>query len=163
MTSSKIPRHLQLHRMTRWHLKSAPCITMLCLPSIQFPLLAMRSLFKVLMVEVPHIAWCFQAGLMGLIWKEMHLFQPWKTLTLSMKLLSAYKRLPLIRRLHPNYDSCLNHRQMCLEHRCVSRFPCIQCSLVQILFHMFKPPILWKVIMISSLLSCRRSKGIMPS
>jgi hypothetical protein len=90
---------------------------------------AMSTLFKVLMVEVSHIAWCFQAGLMGLIRKEIHLFQLWKILTYSMQLLSAYKRLPPIRCLHPNHGSCSNHRQMCLEDRCVSSFPCIQCSL----------------------------------
>jgi hypothetical protein len=126
-----------------------------------FPL-ATNSLFKVLMVEVPHIACCFQAGLMGLTRKEMHLFQPWKTLTRSMQLLSAYKRLPPIRCLHPNHGSCSNHRQVCLEDRCVSSLPCIQHSLLQILPHVFEPPILQKVKMISSLLTCSLSKRIMP-
>jgi hypothetical protein len=37
MTSSKIPRLLRLHRATRWHLKSAPCMTMMCLLSIKLP------------------------------------------------------------------------------------------------------------------------------
>jgi hypothetical protein len=32
----------------------------------------------------PHIVCCFQTGLMGLTQKEMHLFQPWKTITCSM-------------------------------------------------------------------------------
>jgi hypothetical protein len=49
-------------------------MTMMCLISIKLPPSATSALFKVLMVKVPHIAWCFQAGLMGLIWKEMHLF-----------------------------------------------------------------------------------------
>jgi hypothetical protein len=119
-------------------------------------------LFKVLMVEVPHIACYFQVGLMGLTRKEMHLFQPWKTLTCSMQLLSAYKRLPPIRCLHPNHGSCSNHRQVCLEDRCVSSLLCIQRSLLQILSHVFEPPILQKVEMISSLLACSLSKGIMP-
>jgi hypothetical protein len=69
------------------------------------------------------------SGIDELTRKEMHLFRPWKTLTRSMQLLSAYKRLPPIRCLHPNHGSCSNHRQMCLEDRCVSSFPCIQCSL----------------------------------
>jgi hypothetical protein len=137
-------------------------MTMMCLLPIQFPPPTTSSLFKVLMVEVPHIACCFQAGLMGLTRKEMHLFQPWKLLTCSMQLLSAYKRLPPIRCLHPNHGSCSNHRQVCLEDRCVSSLPCIQCSLLQILLHVFEPPILRKVKMISSLLAYSLSKGIMP-
>jgi hypothetical protein len=72
-------------------------MTMMCLLPIQFPPLPTSFLIKVLMVEVPHIACCFQAGLMGLTQKEMHLFQPWKLLTCSIELLSAYKRLPPIR------------------------------------------------------------------
>jgi hypothetical protein len=137
-------------------------MTMMCLLSIQFPLPAMSSLFKVLMVEVLHIAWCFQAGLMGLTRKEMHLFQPWKTLTRSMQLLLTYKRLPPIRCLHPNHNSCSNHQQVCLEDRCVSSLPCIQRLLLQILLHVFEPPILCKVKMNSSLLAYSLSKGIMP-
>jgi hypothetical protein len=117
MTSSKIPGHLRLHWVTRWHSRSTPCMTMMCLLSIQFSPPTTSSLFKVLMVEVLHIAWCFQAGLMGLTRKEMHLFQPWKTLTRSMQLLSAYKRLPPIRCLQSNHGSCSNHRQVCLEDR----------------------------------------------
>jgi hypothetical protein len=92
----------------------------------------------------------------------MHLFQPWKTLTCSMQLLSAYKRLPPIRCFHPNHGSCSNHRQVSLKDRCVSNLPCIQCSLLQILLHVFEPPILCKVMMISSLLAYSLSKGIMP-
>jgi hypothetical protein len=130
ITSSKISGHLRLHQVTRWHSRSAPCMTMMCFLSIQYPPPAASFLFKVLMVEVPHIAWCFQAELMGLTRKEMHLFQPWKTLTRSMQLLSAYKRLPPIRCLHPNHGSCSNHRQVCLEDRCVSSLPCIQYSLL---------------------------------
>jgi hypothetical protein len=137
-------------------------MTMMCLVSIKLPPSATSALFKLLMVEVPHIAWCFQAGLMGLTRKEMHLFRPWKTLTRSMQFLSAYKRLPPIRCLHPNHDSCSNHQQMCLEDQCVSSLPCIQCSLFQILSHVFEPPILCKVKMISSLLAYSLSKGIMP-
>jgi hypothetical protein len=137
-------------------------MTMMCLLPIQFPLPATSSLFKVLMVEVPHIACYFSMGLMGLTRKEMHLFQPWKTLTCSMQLLSAYKRLPPIRCLHPNHGSCSNHWQVCLEDQCVSNLPCIQRSLLQILSHVFEPPILQKVKMISSLLACNLSKGIMP-
>jgi hypothetical protein len=34
------------------------------------------------------------SGIDELTRKEMHLFRPWKTLTRSMQLLSAYKRLP---------------------------------------------------------------------
>jgi hypothetical protein len=162
MTSSKIPEHLRLHRVTRWHPRSAPCMTMMCLPPIQFPPPATSSLFKVLIVEVPHIPCCFQTGLMGLTRKEMHMFQPWETLTCSMQLLSAYKRLPPIRCLHPNHGSCSNHRQVCLEDRCVSNLLCIQRSLLQILPHVFNPPILRKVKMISSLLACSLSKGIIP-
>jgi hypothetical protein len=119
-------------------------------------------LFKVLMVEVAHIVWCFQAGLMGLTQKEMHLFEPWKTFTRSIQLLLAYKRLPPIRCLHPNHDSCSNHRQVCLEDRCVSNLPCIQRSLLQILLHVFEPTILRKAKMIFSLLTYSLSKGIMP-
>jgi hypothetical protein len=137
-------------------------MTMMCLLPIQFPPPTTSSLFKVLMVEVPHIAYFFQAGLMGLTRKEMHLFQPWKLLTCSIQLLSAYKRWPPIRCLHPNHGSCSNHRRVCLEDRCISNLPCIQRSLLQILFHVFKPPILWKVKMISSLLAYSLSKGIMP-
>jgi hypothetical protein len=92
----------------------------------------------------------------------MHLFQPWKLITCSMQLLSAYKRLPPIRCLHSNHGSCSNHRQVCLEDWCVSSLPCIQRSLLQILPHVFKPPILRKVKMISSLLAYSLSKGIMP-
>jgi hypothetical protein len=98
----------------------------------------------------------------GLTRKEMHLFQPWKTLTCSMQLLSACKRLPSIRCLHPNYGSCSNHQQVCLEDRCVSSLPCIQRSLLEILLHVFEPPILRKVKKISSLLVYSLSKGIMP-
>jgi hypothetical protein len=79
-----------------------------------------------------------------------------------MQLLSAYKRLPPIRCLHPNHGNCSNHRQVCLKDRCVSSLPCIQCSLLQILPHVFEPPILWKVKMISSLLAYSLSKGFMP-
>jgi hypothetical protein len=122
----------------------------------------MSSLFKLLMVEVPYIAWCFQAGLMGLTRKEMHLFRPWKTLTCSMQLLSTYKRLPPIRCLHLNHGICSNHRQSCLEGQCVSSLPCIQRSLFQILPHMFEPPILRKVKMSSSFHAYSLSKGIMP-
>jgi hypothetical protein len=114
------------------------------------------------MVEVPHIAWCVQAGLMGLKHKEMHLFEPWKTLTRSMQLLSAYKRLPPIRCLHPNHGSCSNHRQVCLEDRCISNLPYIQRSLFQILLHVFEPPTLRKAKMIFSMLVYSLSKGIMP-
>jgi hypothetical protein len=137
-------------------------MTMMCLLPIQFLPPVMSSLFKVLMVEVPHIVCCFQAGLMGLTQKEMHLFQPWKLLTCSMQLLSTYKRLPPIRCLHPNHGSCSNHRQVCLEDRCVSSLPCIQHLLLQILLHVFEPPILRKVKMISTLLAYNLSKGIMP-
>jgi hypothetical protein len=93
------------------------------------------------------------SGIDELTRKEMHLFRPWKTLTRSMQLLSAYKRLPPIRCLHPNHGSCLNHRQMCLKDRCVSSLPCIQRSLLQILPHVFEPPMLCKVMMKSSLLA----------
>jgi hypothetical protein len=137
-------------------------MTVMCLLSNQFPPPATSSLFKVLKVEVQHIAWCFQAGLMGLTRKEMHLFQPWKTLTHSMQLLLTYKRLPPIRCLYPNHVSCSNHQQVCLEDRCVSSLPCIQRSLLQILLHVFEPPILQKVKMILSLLTYSLSKGIMP-
>jgi hypothetical protein len=99
---------------------------------------------------------------MGLTRKEMHLFQPWKTLKRSMQLFSAYKRLPPIRCLHPNHGSCSNHRQVYLEDRCVPSLPCIQHSLFQILSHVFEPPILCKVEMNSSLLAYSLSKGIMP-
>jgi hypothetical protein len=99
---------------------------------------------------------------MGLIHKEMHLFRPWKTLTPSMQLLSAYKRLPPIRCLHPNHGSCSNHQQTCLKDQCVSSLPCIQCLLFQILPHVFEPPILRKEKMSSSLLAYSLSKGIMP-
>jgi hypothetical protein len=92
----------------------------------------------------------------------MHLFRPWKTLTRSMQLLSAYKKLPPIRCFHPNHDNCSNHRQMCLEDRCVSNLPCFQRLLFQILPHVFEPPILCKVKMNSSLLAFSLSKGIMP-
>jgi hypothetical protein len=51
---------------------------------------------------------------------------------------------------------------MCLEDQCVSNLPCIQRSLFQILLHVFEPPILCKVKMISSLLAYNLSKGIMP-
>jgi hypothetical protein len=162
MTSSKILGLLRLHRATRWHPRSAPCITMMCLLSIKLPPSATSALFKVLMVEVPHIVWCFQAGLIGLTRKEMHLFRPWRRLTHSMQLLSAYKRLLPIQCLHLNYGSCSNHRQMCLEDQCVSSLPCIQRSLFQILPHMFEPPILCKVKMISSLFAYSLSKGNMP-
>jgi hypothetical protein len=162
MTRSKIPGLLQLYQATRWHPRSAPCMTMMCLLSIKLPPSTTSGLFKILMVEVPYIAWCFQAGLMGLIRKEMHLCRPWKTLTCSMHLLSAYKRLPPIRCLHPNHGSCSIHRQMCLEDRCVSSLPCIQRSLFQMLLHVFEPPILCKVKIISSLLAYNLSKGIMP-
>src|SRR5450759_2414359 len=94
MTSSKIPGHLQLHQVTVRPPKSAPCTAMLCLLPILFPPPATRSLFKVPIEDVPHIALCFQARLMGLVRKEMHLLQPWKTSTHSMQLLSIYKRLP---------------------------------------------------------------------
>jgi hypothetical protein len=67
-----------------------------------------------------------------------------------------------ITNIHPNHGSCSNHRQVCLEDRCVSNLPCIQRSLLQILPHVFKPPILRKVKMISSLLACSLSEGIMP-
>jgi hypothetical protein len=83
-------------------------------------------------------------------------------LTCSIQLLSAYKRLPLIQCLHPNHGNCSNHRQVCLEDRCVSNLPCIQHSLFEFLPHMFEPPIMRKVKMISSLLACSLSKGIMP-
>ena len=79
-----------------------------------------------------------------------------------MQLLSTYKRLAPIRCLHPNHSSCSNHRQMCLEHRCISCLPCIQRSLVQILLQMFKPLILWKIMMNSLQLLRRPSKGIRP-
>jgi hypothetical protein len=128
-------------------------MTMVCLLSIKLPPSATSTLFKVLMVEVPHIAWCLQMGLMGLARKEMHLFRPWRTLTRSMQLLSTYKRLPPIRCLHPNHGSCSNHWQMCLKDRCVSSLPCIQRSLLQILPHVFEPPMLCKVMMKSSLLA----------
>jgi hypothetical protein len=85
-----------------------------------------------------------------------------ETLTCSMQLLSAYKRLPPIRCLHPNHGNCSNHRQVCLKDRCTSSLPCIQRSLLQILPHMFEPPILRKAKMISSMLACSLSKGIMP-
>jgi hypothetical protein len=45
-------------------------------------------------------------------------------------LMSAYKRWPPIRCLHPNHGSCSNHGQVCLEDRCVSNLPCIQRSLL---------------------------------
>jgi hypothetical protein len=137
-------------------------MTMMCLLPIQFPPPATSSSFKVLIVEVPHIACCFQAGLMGLTRKEMHLFQPWKLLKCSIQLLSTYKGLPPIRCLHPNHGSYSNHRQVCLEDRCESNLPCIQRWLLQILPHLFEPLILWKVKMISSLLACSLSEGIMP-
>jgi hypothetical protein len=105
MTSSKIPGHLRLHRVTRWHPRSAPCMTMMCFLSIQFPPPTTSSLFKVLMVEVPHIAWCFQAGLMGLTRKEMHLFQPWKTLTRSMQLLARDTSTPPLQVVPPTIPS----------------------------------------------------------
>jgi hypothetical protein len=98
---------------------------------------------------------------MGLTQKEMHLFRAWKTLTRSMQLLSAYKRLPPIRCLHSNHGNCSNHRQMCLEDRCVSNLPCIQRSLFQILPHLFEPPILYKVMMNSSKLAYNLCGAIM--
>jgi hypothetical protein len=137
-------------------------MTMMCLPPIQFPPPTTSSLFKVLMVEVPHIPCYFHTGLMELTRKEIHLFQLWKTLTCSMQLLSAYKKLPPIRCLHPNHGSCSNHQQVCLEDWYVSSLPCIQRLLLQILLHVFEPPILWKVKMILSLLAYNLSKGIMP-
>jgi hypothetical protein len=75
---------------------------------------------------------------------------------------ASYKRLPPIRCLHPNHNSCSNHRQVCLEDRCVSSLPCIQRSLFQILHYVFEPPILYKVEMNSSLLAYSLSKGVMP-
>jgi hypothetical protein len=135
-------------------------MTVMCLLSNQFPPPATSSLFKVLKVEVQHIAWCFQAGLMGLTRKEMHLFQPWKTLIRSIQLLSAYKKLPPIRCLHPNHGSCSNHRQVCLEDQYVYNLPCIQRSFFQIFLHVFEPLILCKVKMNSSLLAYSLSKGI---
>jgi hypothetical protein len=99
---------------------------------------------------------------MGLTQKEMHLFRAWKTLTRSMQLLSTYKRLPPIRCLHSNHGNCSNHRQMCLEDRCVSSLPCIQRSLFEILPHLFEPLILCKVMMNSSKLAYSLSGTIMP-
>ena len=162
MTSFKIPGHLQLHQVIRCHHGSTPCMTMMCLLPIQFPPPATSSLFKVLLVEVLHIAWYIQAGLRGLIRKRLHLFQPWKTLVCSMQLLLAYKKMPPIRRLHPNHGDCSRHQLMCLEHQHVSRLPCIQLLLVQILLHMFQPSILWKVMMKFLSVSCGPSIGIVP-
>jgi hypothetical protein len=84
MKSSKIPGLLQLHRARRWHPRSTLCLTMIRLLSIQLPPSTTSALFKLLMIEIPHIALCFQAGLMGLTRKEMHLFRAWKILTCSM-------------------------------------------------------------------------------
>jgi hypothetical protein len=162
MTSSKILGLLRLHRVRRWHPRSAPCMTMMRLLSIELPPSTMSALFKVLMVKIPHIALCFQAGLMELTRKEMHLFRPWKTLTQSMQLLSAYKRLPPIRCLHPNHSNYSNHRQMCLKDQCVSSLPSIQHLLFQILPHLFEPPILCKVMMNSSKLAYSLREAIMP-
>ena len=51
---------------------------------------------------------------------------------------------------------------MCFEDWCVSNLPFLQCLLVQIFLHVLEPPILWKVMMKSSLLAYSLSKGIMP-
>ena len=123
MLSSKIPWLLRLYWAIRWHLRSAPC--MMCLLSIKLHSSTTSSLFKVLMIKVPHIALCFQARLMGLTRKEMHLFQAWKTLTPLIELFLAYKRLPPIQCLHPNYSNCWSHWQMCFKNWCVSSLPCI--------------------------------------
>jgi hypothetical protein len=142
--------------------KERPMMTMMRLLSIKLPSSTTSALFKVLMIEVLHIALCFQAGLMGLTWKEMHLFRAWKTLTCSIQLLSAYKRLPPIRCLHPNHGNCSNHYRMCLGDQYVSSLPCIQRSLFQILPHLLEPPVLCQVMMNSSKLAYNLSRGNMP-